>query len=147
MSTVLGPPFPPIMARTPPHMSAEDEEIYRAWWPQHAARAKEVYYDVGLGEGYTAVLPANAPANYAGAWIHNTQKRADMLAVMPESLWLIEFRHAASSNAVGRLLQYKLLWSLDPVLPGRIDLFLVTNHYDPDLAELAKYMQITYNWV
>lgn len=147
MATRLGPPYPPSIKRTPPHMSPEDEEIYRAWWPQHAAKAKTVFYDVGLGSGSTEALPPNAPANYAGAWIHNTQKRADMLTVMPSGLWLIEFRHAATSNAIGRLLSYQMLWQENPVLPGKLQLFLVSNHFDPDLNKLAKFNRIEYFWV
>lgn len=147
MATALGPRWPAEILRTPPHMSPEDEEIYRIWWPQYASKALAVYYDVGLGEGSVDALPPNAPANYAGAWIHNTQKRADMLAVFPQELWLIELRHAATSNAVGRLLQYKMLWLSDPVLPGRLRIFLVTNHFDPDLQRLAKFHNIEYFWV
>ena len=147
MSTRLGPAWPPLMSRRPPHMSPEDEEIYRIWWPQHAHLAKEVYFDVGVGPGASSAVPPNAPTNYAGAWIHNTQKRIDMVAVLEREIWIIEFRHAATSNAVGRLLQYDLLWANDPPFPTPVKLFLVTNHYDADLALLSERARIAYHWV
>ncbi len=147
MATRLGTPWPPIISRTPPHMAPEDYEIYRAWWPQHASKATLVFYDVGVGSGRTDTIPLNAPDNFAGAWIHNTQKRIDMLAVMPGEVWLIELRHYATSNAIGRLLQYKLLWEEDPQLQGKLRLFLVSNSHDPDLDKLAKMNGVTYNWV
>lgn len=144
MTTVLGPQWPPIIGRIPPHMAAEDYDIYVNWWPLYAARAKRVWYDVRLGAGSIAALPPNPEPNYERAWIMNTQKRVDMLADMQSSLWLIELRHAATSNAIGRLLQYKLLWLDDPVIDLPLQLYLVTNHYDADLETLAKSQGILY---
>lgn len=147
MSTALGVRWPATIGRTPPHMSLEDEEIYRRWWPRHASSAIASYYDVRVGKGAARALPTDAPGNYASGWIALTQKRIDHLAEFEKELWIIEYRHAATSNAIGRLLQYKLLWEEDPVIRKPVRLWLITNYHDPDLAELAKAQRVNYEWV
>jgi hypothetical protein len=144
MSTDLGPTWPAIITRIPPRMSPEDYEIYLNWWSLYAASAKRVWYDVGVGVGSPLPPPGPNEQNYRRMWTRNTQKRIDMVADMGNQLWIIELRHAATSNAIGRLLSYDMLWKEDPVIDLPTQLVLVSNHYDGDLDALARAQHILY---
>lgn len=147
MSTYLGTEYPPLISKRPPHMSDEDYEIYQQWWPRVSKPVLRTWYDVGVGEGSPDAITPGDGINYKRMWTRITQKRIDLLAETPNQLWLVELRHAATSNAVGRLLQYLLLWDRDPVIKKPVQLFLVTNFNDPELDDLCRANRIIYNWV
>ena len=106
------------------------------------AKTDAVYFDVGLGNGN--ITPVNEPPEYVRMWKFNTQRRADALLVRGNELWLTEIRFAANPNAIGRLLAYRYLWEKDPVLPGKLQLVLVTNIHDEVTGELAEKSGIQY---
>ena len=128
-------------------MSDEDYEIYQQWWPQVVGPVLRTWYDVGVGDGSPEAFTPGDGANYQRMWTRITQKRIDLLAETASELWLVELRHAATSNAVGRLMQYSLLWRKDPVIKKPLHLFLVTNSFDPELQALCNSLGITYNWI
>lgn len=145
MPTTLGPAFPPDYGGLPTHMSTEDSRIWAYYQPRIAADATALYFDVRLG-GQRALDDAG-PGPLSNMWYSVNAKRADVLAVMPAGLWLIELRAAAQANAIGRLLTYKLLWERDPKLPGPLSLHLVTDTWDPDVRDIADAYGITYTVV
>lgn len=141
MSIWLGPAFHPSTERRPTRMSSEDWEIWRRWFPQYRESTKLLYFDVGLGPGRPAPDPdINSP--YRRAWLRNTQRRADVVMVREEEIWLVELRFLASPNAVGRLLVYANLWQKDPPFPDPLKLHLVTNEELPDVAKLTQLYNI-----
>jgi hypothetical protein len=123
-------------------MSPEDVRIWDRYLPLIRDQVSAMYFDVGLGSG--ATLPETEPENYRRMWKRNTQKRADVLAVVDNELWLIELRYAASSSAIGRLLMYRLLYLQDPKLGKSLRLILVTDQYDADVELAATAAGITY---
>lgn len=119
----------------PPHMSAEDRAIWLRWWPTVREKVQDVYYDVGLG--IPDELPFEPDPTQLAGWIFSNQKRADLVARAGELVWIVELRHNASANAIGRLQMYAQLWSEDPVLPGPVRLVLVSDREDSALRFLA----------
>lgn len=146
MPTDLGDPYPPLTDRHPPHMAPEDYEIYLSWWPSNVGDTIRCYYDVAVGAGANTGPSPNDPPQYSRMWTRITQKRIDMIAIRPTEAWLIELRHAATANAVGRLLQYLDLYNEDPIIPLPISLHLVTNHLDRELVALCRNFNIRYHW-
>lgn len=142
MSTQLGPRFDNRFAGTPARMSPEDLEIWRRWWPTVRDAVDEVYFDVGLGRG--APPPPLAPEPYKRMWKRNTQLRADVVMVREGKVAIAEIRYAASSNAVGRLLSYKQLYLDDPVLGRDVEMLLITNVRDENVARIAEAVGIQY---
>jgi hypothetical protein len=123
-------------------MSPEDLAIWQRYFPLIRDEITSMYFDVYLGNGLVA--PADAPPNYRRMWLKNTQKRADVIVTVGAEVWLIELRYAASSSAIGRLLMYKQLYLLDPVLGQNLRLILVTDQYDQDVELAANAASITY---
>lgn len=142
MPTALGDRFDPFFSGFPPHMSAEDRAIWLRWWPTVREKVRDVFYDVGLG--IPEELPFEPdPVRLAG-WIFSNQKRADLVAVVGGEVWLVELRHNASANAIGRLQMYQQLWLEDPVVPGPVKLVLVSDRHDSALRFLAAHLGIVF---
>lgn len=145
MPTELGPPFPVDYPRVPTHMSTLDYSIWERYRRELPAGTHTLYFDVRLGGGRS---PGDeTDPKYVEFWMRNTQKRADVLAVAPSGIWIIELRDQAQSNAIGRLLLYGKLWLQDAALGGPVKLLLVTNVLDPDVRDLADAMGIEYKVV
>lgn len=140
MPTALGDRFSPLFDGFPPHMSAEDRAIWLRWWPTVREKVVDVYYDVGLGLPEDLPLEVD-PIQLAG-WIFSNQKRADLVALAAKEIWIVELRHNASANAIGRLQMYSQLWSEDPVLTGVVKLILVLDREDSALRFLARRLGI-----
>jgi len=67
-------------------------------------------------------------------WRYNTSKRADAIAETSTETWLIEVADYPGLRAVGQLLVYKTLWDEDPKIKKPVDLVLVSERIDVDLA-------------
>lgn len=142
MSTVLGPRFDHSFTGRPAHMSPEDRQIWERWWPTIRHQIKDLYFDVRVGKGKEA--PLGEPENFRKMWTDLTQKRIDVVLTRPGEVWLVEIRFAASPNAIGRLLTYHMLWQDDPALPGKVELYIVTNIHDEEVARASALAGITY---
>lgn len=123
-------------------MSPEDFEIWQRYRDTATRDALWVFYDVGLGSGKPYEGPEDE--NLRLMWLMNTQKRADVIIQRRNHIDIIELRHAATANAVGRLLQYRMLYLRDPVLGKPVVMTLVTNLEDPELRDLCKQYSIRY---
>lgn len=145
MPTVLGKEFPPTHEQLPARMAPEDFDIWIRWRPKFAGKAIRFYFDVGLGKG--AEVPEEVDPRLAPMWLKNTQKRADVIMETRDEVWIIELRHMANPNCVGRILMYERLWRDDPAIDKPHKLFIVTNSYDPDVEELCKDYAIEYHVV
>lgn len=145
MPTVLGPEFGSDFSGRPAHISPRDLAIWQAWWPTVRDAVSSVWFDVGLGEGASGgggVEPA-----LRDMWLKNTQKRADVVMRYRGGLFIVELRSAASASAIGRLQLYLHLWNVAPAFAGRIDLWLVTDQVDSDVAALARSLSVVYTVV
>jgi len=142
MPTLLGEPYKVTMSRTPPGMSPEDERIWMDWKNSMLKPEYNLYFDCGLGDGVPA--PKDTSPEMARMWLLNTQKRADLIVDTGKEWWIVEFRYMATSNAIGRLQMYKMLFIQDPIKVQPVKLILVSNRFDPDLNRLANDQDIRY---
>lgn len=123
-------------------MSCEDLSIWHRWAPTQRRRWHALYFDVGLGPGLPP--PDHQGVDLHAMWTRLTQKRADVVADAGDHWELIELRHSAQANALGRLLQYAALWRADPPDQRPLTLTLVTDFLDPTLPDLLANYNITY---
>jgi hypothetical protein len=140
MASILGPAYPPDWQGRPAGMSKEDYAIWTRYQPTARSAFTDLYFNVRLGWGDQPVQEDDAKLR--DAWYDLNAKRADVVATTTNGPWIIELRHMANANAIGRLLQYRQLWMRDPPLPGAVVLVLVTDRHDPDLIDLGRSMAI-----
>lgn len=145
MPTNLGRPFMPVITRIPPHMSPEDIVIYRRWAISGLKNALRQYFDVSLG--LIDVPDSTASPEIKAMWVRLNQKRVDAIIEYEDHIKLIEFRHNATPNAIGRVLAYKMLWKDDPVIPKPFKMAIVSNRYDKEVDRLSIAMDIIYEVV
>lgn len=142
MPTVLGRRFAPTTALYPPHISPQDYQLFKRWGIEAFKTAINVYYDVGLGEG---IGPGNElDPSMLKMWQKITQKRADVVVEYLDRVDIVELRFNATSNAIGRLLSYRMLWNDAPEIKKPARFILVSNRFDPDLERLAGMNDIQY---
>ncbi len=103
--------------------------------------AEHFYFNVQLGHG--APAPAETSAALRDMWRRSTVKRADLVADYGDRWELVELRHDATSSAVGRLLQYRMLWQEDPPDQRPLSLTLATDSNDTDLYRLCAQLKIS----
>lgn len=145
MPTALGRSFPPKVITHPPHMSAEDLPIYRRWAVYGLKGAIWQFFDVGLG---VVDIPHEHQGKPLGdMWEKVNQKRADAVIEYEDHVKIVEFRHEASPNAIGRILTYGVLWKDDPVIDKPHRLLIVSNRMDKDVDRLARALGIAYEVV
>lgn len=145
MATRLGRRYDVGWWGRPEGMPYGDWLVWQEWRSTGLAGALGMYFNVGLGEGGS--IPSGTPEHLAAMWRYTTQKRADVVVVFADSVALVELRANASSSAVGRLLQYGMLWAQDPVVPGTVRLVLVTDHEDAELRALCDAVGVELNIV
>lgn len=138
----LGDKYDRLYARTPPGMSAQDAEIWSRYRPVMSPQVINVYYNVRLGFGDET--PPGTPDNMLRGWFYNTAKRADVVLEYAERVEIIELRFDANSSAIGRLLQYDLLWKQQPPIDKPTTLILVSDREVLDVAALAAQFGIGY---
>lgn len=142
MGLFLGPTFPPTWGGRPTRMSDLDFMIWRRWWPSVQHMALQMWFDVGLGT--VDPIPPGLSAELAFMWERNNQKRADAIIESGPAIWLVELRHSASLNAIGRLEGYFDLLEADNPWTKTIASFLVTDREDRDVRASATKRDINY---
>ncbi|MGQ9778093.1 MAG: hypothetical protein ACUVQ9_12915 [Thermodesulfobacteriota bacterium] len=126
----------------PQQMSKEDYEIWKKVKDNELRGAVAVYYDVPLGGDNESITEVDEGA--AKSWVYSTSKRIDVVVEFPDYWNLIELRHNASSSAIGRLLQYKLLWEKERIDNLPIKLTLISDNYDKSVHLLCNEYGIIY---
>lgn len=145
MSTVLGRRVSPVSPFYPAHMSPEDFKLFKRWKADALKLAINVFFDVGLGEG---IGPGDVTDPVMlKMWQKITQKRADVVVEYLDHVDIVELRFNATSNAIGRLLSYRMLWDDAPAIDKPTFIVLVSNRYDLDLERLAGIHNIRYTIV
>lgn len=140
MPLILKTQFPPTYSGPPPHMAREDLTLWEQARKNLIKEAINLYFDVGLGG--QAQPPPDTTPEMAKMWLYNTQKRIDVLIETKTHWKLIELRPNASSTAIGRILQYKLLWDKEAPDKKPTELIIITNRLDPDLLPLAQQQNV-----
>jgi len=142
MPTDLGPPFSPDWRGRPPHMSPNDAVLWTVWYPQHTQPTDAIYFDVAVSRTPWTPDP-NVPEEMLRMWHRVNARRIDALIVQPDRIRLCELRWNASESAIGRLLVYLDLWTLDPPFPQPVELVLISNKVHDDWRPTAERLRIT----
>ena len=88
------------------------------------------------------MLEEKGADEYGLMWWRLTMKRIDVVAETKKEWHIIEIRPRATSTAVGRLLQYRDMWTADPPDQRPVRLILTTDTPDPDLPRLLHTLKI-----
>lgn len=142
MPTIIPQTELPDYRGTPRRMSTEDLSLWYRWRKVDRTPWLKFHFDVGVGTGKDPG-PDVSP-ELVTMWLANTQKRIDVLAEAPAFVAIIELRVRAQPNALGRLLVYQSLYGQDPLDARPVQLWLVTDTPDPELAEIARGYGVTY---
>jgi len=136
MPTILHRPFPLDWRGKPPHMLAPDIPVWYRFLEKKLFDFQALYYDCLLGAPTLTEEQELDPIKRM--WRFNTSKRADVIAITPLSLLIIEVADDPGLRAIGQLQVYRTLWLQDPVilLPER--LILVCERIDPHLLSATQ---------
>ena len=140
MPTWLGTAYNTGYSGYPAHMATEDYAIWQKIKDKLLKDAQMMYFDVGLGGAKN--IPSEYEPSFIYMWERLNQKRIDVLTDNGTRWNIIELRPRATSTAIGRLLQYRELWKLEPIDNRAIFLTLGTDIPDPDVISLAASLKI-----
>lgn len=103
------------MSRYPGRFPGE-HEVIADWAPNAVVFYDRIAFDVRLGLG--AEPPAGAVEPWRTNAIEGTQKRADIIAWLPQGIVIIEAKNRATTDALGQLIGYRALWlEANPSIP------------------------------
>lgn len=129
----LGPGQKPILRPHYPHMLAEDNAVWMKFLQTDAHRLKEVWYDVRVGQA--VLLPVGASDLERRIAAGLTRKRIDVVCSVGGGFWVVEIKPYASMLAVGQIITYTRLFSLQYTVSGEIIPVIVCDSYDEDLVD------------
>lgn len=118
------------------HLSKDDTAVWNKFIRVHPDAYAQVVYDLRVGEGD---IPApGTPPNYAEMIEKLSQKRVDVVALLPDQTHIIEVKPHASLSACGQILVYKHLFDsqFPELLPSRM--LIVCYTADRDILDFCS---------
>jgi len=133
MPEPLGPPQPPEIRRSYPHLLPQDTTVWTRWLEHNAHRITGVWYDVHVGT--PVQVDDRAPDWLRRVAAGVTRKRIDVVAKAPPETWVIEIKPYGSYTALGQALVYSRLFRVEhqpylPVVP-----LVICAEIDPDIVD------------
>lgn len=116
-------------------MLTEDIPVWYRFLDRWGDLFLALYYDVLLGGVWLTPQQEKDPMWIM--WRANTAKRADAIAELENSVWIIEVATSPGLRAVGQLLVYQTLWIEDPKIMKPEEMVLVCQAVDQDLIASA----------
>jgi hypothetical protein len=126
-------------------MLPPDARIWDAFVYLHANVFDNVQYDYHVGEG-VARQPGWDDSLYKMAKII-TQRRIDVIGWKNQQPWLIEVKQSPGVSAVGQLISYKELYLRDNPAHINVQLYLVCDRLDQDIAYVLNQRNIFFTVV
>lgn len=124
-------------------MLKTDVPVWYRFLEKWGAPFVNLYYDVLLGGPFLS--PEQEQDPYWRGWRANISKRADAIAELRDSVWIIEVAQRPGLRAVGQLQVYRSLWIEDPKIRKPESVLLVCQDIDKDLlASAAKFGILIY---
>ncbi len=103
------------LAKYPGRFEGE-HEVIADWLPGATVFYDRIAFNVHLGSGVQP--PEGLVEPWLSAAVAGSQKRADIIAWLPEGIVIIEAKGRATTDALGQLLGYKALWlEANPNIP------------------------------
>ncbi len=128
----LGVSQKPVVMPTYPHMLAEDTEVWSKYLASPLVPIKELWYDVHVGIGIRLEPGASDMDRRIAAGI--SRKRIDVVAAVGGGFWVIEVKPRANMVALGQVLTYSRLFTLDYAPRGEVWPVIVCDSADEDLV-------------
>ena len=132
MPTELGNRYSVDWRGKPPHMLVPDHAVWYRFLDRYGQYFKALYYDCLLGGIF--LTPDQEKDVFQRMWRYNNSKRADAIAELEDEIWIIEVASTPRQQALGQLLNYRVLWFEDPPISKPVKLALICERFDTDLA-------------
>lgn len=129
----LGPGRRAVIAPHYPHFLAEDTAVWTKFLRTDAHRIKEVWYDVRVGMPVFLGVGASEMDQKIAAGL--TRKRIDAVCQVGGGFWVVEVKPYASMLAIGQVITYARLFTLEYSVSGEIVPVIVCDNYDEDLVD------------
>lgn len=135
MPTTLGKPYNTLWRGHPAHMLQQDIPVWYSFLDSWGSQFTTLYYDCLLGGPHLTDEELKDPIKRM--WRTNTAKRADAIAELENSVWIIEVATDPGLRALGQLQTYRALWIEDPAILKPEIMVLVCERLDTDLGAAA----------
>lgn len=140
---VLGHSQKPIVMPHYPHMLAEDRKIWTEFLESEVIEIKEVWYDVHVGQ--SVLLPVGASDMQQRISDGLTRKRIDVVCHVGESFWVVEIKPRASMTALGQVLTYVRLFTVEFGMLELAQAVIICEEVDVDLlAQFEEHDVLVY---
>ncbi len=114
-------------------MLAEDTGVWTKFLKTDSGLIKELWYDVKVGQ--PVLLPVGASDLERRIAAGVTRKRIDVVCAVGGGIWVVEIKPYASMLAMGQVLTYVRLFTLEYSVPGQIVPVIVCDDFDDDLLD------------
>lgn len=131
--TDLGPGYKPVIRPHYPHMLHEDNSVWTKFLQTDSDRIKEVWYDVRVGMPVLLSEGASEIDRRIAAGL--TRKRIDCVCSVGGGFWVVEIKPYASMLAVGQVITYSRLFTMEYSIQGQVIPVIVCDSYDEDLVD------------
>lgn len=128
---VLGHSQKPIVMPHYPHMLPEDRRIWTIFLEAQVVKISEVWYDVHVGQGVR--LPEGASEMEQRIRDGITRKRIDVVCHVGDKYWVVEVKPRANMYALGQILTYVRLFSVEYAMVDEVVPVIVCDEVDDDL--------------
>lgn len=136
MPTSLGRPYATNWRGAPPQMLQTDVPVWYRFLDTWGHLFQRLYYDCLLGGPRLSAEQEKDPM--WRMWRATTSKRADAIAELKDTCWIIEVAKTPGLRAVGQLQVYRALWIEDPKISKPEEMLLVYQDLDKDLIAAAS---------
>jgi len=145
----LGPAMLPIDQSTFPHMLSLDTMVWRAFLQGDHPKITKVWYDVKVGKPIDT--PPNASPSLLAIAEGTGAKRIDVVALVGNTLWIIELKPYANHAALGQVILYRTLFRQKYGTKTPTLATIICDHADEDVVAIAATMDIqiieTTQWI
>lgn len=116
-------------------MASTQSRVTRAWLLQNAGRFDRVEFEVHVGKG---AKPNPAwPDATRQQFLHQTQKRIDVVAWAGDYPVIVEVKRQLNIGAIGQCVSYRLLWMADNPEKPEPSMVMVGETADEDVITSA----------
>lgn len=126
-----------------PHLMPREIPIWESWLSAHPDEYDRYEYDVRVGE--SIIPPPDLDANLADMAVSLAKKRIDVIGWRGQAPTIIEIKDYAGLTAIGQLISYPLLFTLEFPTVQPPDVRLVTARLLPDVGNILQILGVPYD--
>lgn len=137
---VLGHSQKPIVMPHYPHMLLEDRRIWTEFLKSKVVEITEVWYDVHVGKSVPLPLGSSDMEQRISDGL--TRKRIDVVCHVGDSYWVVEIKPRASMTALGQVLTYVRLFTIEFGMIELAQAVIICESVDEDLLYQFKELDV-----